>query len=69
MLELLRNGRAPAAILLGTVDAILVLGVFVARELGYETIPVVELSPDQMASLPSGGRVRVSDGGVVGLTP
>lgn len=65
MLELLRNGRAPAAVLLGKVDAILVLGVVVARELGYDTIPVVELPAERMVSLPERGRVKVSDASVV----
>lgn len=42
MLELLRNGVAPAGVVMGQTDAILVLGVLVARELGYPTIPVLE---------------------------
>jgi predicted aconitase with swiveling domain len=43
MLELLREGTAPAAVVMGRADAILALGVIVARELGYATIPVLEL--------------------------
>jgi len=42
MLELLHRGRAPAAVVLAERDAILVLGVLVARELGIATIPMVE---------------------------
>jgi uncharacterized protein len=52
MLELLRIGRAPAALVLGAVDAILVLGVLVAREMGYGTIPVLELGRASVAALP-----------------
>ncbi len=43
MLELLRNDVAPAAIVLGSTDAILVLGILVAEELGYPGIPLVDV--------------------------
>ena len=46
MLELLRNDVAPAAIVLGSTDAILVLGVLVAEELGYPSIPLVDVGRD-----------------------
>ena len=42
MLELIRNGVAPRAVVMGATDAILALGVLVARELGYETLPMLE---------------------------
>jgi predicted aconitase with swiveling domain len=62
MLELLRIGRAPAALLLGTVDAILTLGVVVAGEMGYGTIPVLALTAEDIAALPANGaRLRVAD--------
>ena len=41
MLELLRGGVAPAGIVVADTDAILVLGICVARELGYPTIPLL----------------------------
>ncbi|KPJ95900.1 MAG: hypothetical protein AMS18_02070 [Gemmatimonas sp. SG8_17] len=66
MLELLRNGKTPAALLLGNTDAILLLGVIVARELGYPTVPVVQLTSTQLAAVPDGVEVRItSDGRVV----
>ncbi len=65
MLELLRNGTAPAGLLLGHNDGILVLGVIVARELGYPTIPVLELAPSALARLPSGRSVSVTERGSV----
>jgi predicted aconitase with swiveling domain len=43
MLELLRTGLAPAAVVLGHVDAILGLGIVVAREMGWPTIPLYRL--------------------------
>ncbi|MDX1646292.1 MAG: DUF126 domain-containing protein [Longimicrobiales bacterium] len=64
-LELLRGGRAPAAILMGRVDAILALGVVVARELGYEPIPVLEVSPEAWADLDDGTVLRVAETGDV----
>ncbi len=59
MLELLRLQKAPAALLLGRVDAILALGVVVAREMGYPTIPVLQLGADELAALPQGATVVI----------
>jgi len=69
MLELLRNGTAPAALLLARHDAILVLGVLVARELGYPTIPVVELTSAALAGLPTEGDATVNEDGTLRFTP
>lgn len=55
MLELLRIGKAPAALLLGDADAILPLGVIVAGEMGYKTIPVLALTSEEIAALPANG--------------
>jgi predicted aconitase with swiveling domain len=63
MLELLRNGRAPAALILGQVDAILVLGIVVGRELSYKTVPVVEVVPEATAVFHDGELVRVTSSG------
>ena len=42
------------------------LGAVVAGELGYDTIPIVEVAPEVMASIPDGSTVDVrSDGSVV----
>lgn len=65
MLELVREGTAPAAILLGKADAILALGVVVGRELGYPEVPVVEVSVADQASLEDGVDVVVSADGTV----
>jgi len=37
LMELVHNGRAPAALMLHEPDAILLLGLIVAREMGWET--------------------------------
>ena len=67
MLELLRVGLAPAALVFGETDAILALGVVVGRELGYPAIPVLELPPAAQAALPQGALARVRAGGVIEL--
>ncbi len=51
MLELLRNRAAPAGIVVGRPDAILVLGLLVAAELGYDTIPVASVGERGIARI------------------
>lgn len=53
MLELLRNGTAAAGIVAGEPDAILVLGILVAEELGYPTVPFLRVGTEAAASLAS----------------
>lgn len=65
MLELLREGRAPAGLLLATLDAILLLGVTVARELGYPAIPALRLDAEALAGLPDGAPARLEEGRLV----
>lgn len=62
MLELIRSGHAPAALVLGEVDAILVLGIVVAGELGYAKPPAIALAPVDIARLPQGAPARLDDG-------
>ncbi len=66
MLELIRNRAAPAAVVMGTADAILALGVLVARELGYETLPMMEC-PDLDYAAPElrGASATVTPDGVI----
>jgi len=61
MLELIARGIAPAALLLGQVDAILTLGIVVAGEMGHAMLPALEVAPDDLLRLPE-GRLRVSGG-------
>ncbi|WP_296743125.1 DUF126 domain-containing protein [Mesorhizobium sp.] len=46
LLELVHNGHAPAALVLHEPDAILLLGLIVAREMGWETPMAVRLGRD-----------------------
>jgi predicted aconitase with swiveling domain len=64
MLELLRNSCAPAAMVVQQADAILTLGVVVARELGYPTIPVIEADVRAVLEL-GGSALEVTVEGVV----
>ncbi len=62
LLELVHAGRAPAAIVLHEPDAILLLGLIVAKEMGYPTPIALRLDRGQFAAL-HGQRVDVSDTG------
>ncbi|MGX5842294.1 aconitase X swivel domain-containing protein [Mesorhizobium sp. ArgA1] len=64
LLELVHNGHAPAALVLHEPDAILLLGLIVAREMGWETPMAVRLGRDQF-DLFRGGRVAVGDDGSI----
>lgn len=64
MLELIARGIAPAALLLGEVDAILTLGIVVAREMGHATLPALAVAPDDLARLPE-GRLSVTMDGTI----
>jgi predicted aconitase with swiveling domain len=68
MLELMAIGRAPAALILAEPDAILSLGVVVAREMGYGAIPVLLLPRDQQARLATGMRARIAQDGRIELS-
>jgi predicted aconitase with swiveling domain len=59
LLELIRSGRAPAAIVLGRPDAILVVACLVAREMGWPAPPIL-LAPDFRGT--ESGRARIVDG-------
>lgn len=68
MLELLREGTAPAAILMGKADAILALGSVVGRELGYAPIPILEVPRNEIARFPDQAHVRIEAQGRITLT-
>jgi predicted aconitase with swiveling domain len=68
MLELLREGTSPAAILLSKADAILPLGVIVARELGHAGIPVLEVPTEDLMGFEQGETLSVSMNGCIDRT-
>jgi predicted aconitase with swiveling domain len=66
MLELIAGGRAPAAIVLGTIDAILGLGIIVGREMGYPAVPLLLLLPaEQQAQVADGAMVAIAENGEI----
>lgn len=68
LMELVHGGRAPAALVLDEPDAILLLGLIVAREMGWDTPVAVAMRRDGFAAF-HGCRVRVSAEGSVVTEP
>jgi len=64
LLELVHAGRAPAAIVLHQPDAILLLGLIVAKEMGWNTPIALRLDRDRFAEL-HGRDVQVSEFGLL----
>jgi predicted aconitase with swiveling domain len=65
LLELLRNGKAPAGLVLGAVDAILGLGILVAGEMGWPTIPLLILPPGDQAGFGQGEIIEIGEDGTL----
>ncbi|MXZ37881.1 MAG: DUF126 domain-containing protein [Holophagales bacterium] len=63
LLEGVRLGTAPAAVVLRELDGILALGAAVARELYEQSPPVVVLAPADWAALPDGAEAAVDVSG------
>ena len=64
LLELVHARIAPAAIVLHEPDAILLLGLIVAREMGYPTPIALRLDARDFAAL-HGQRLRIADSGSI----
>lgn len=59
LVEAARCGTAPAAILLGRLDPILLIGSLVAQELYRKSIPIAIISPSDWPLLQDGAEVRI----------
>jgi predicted aconitase with swiveling domain len=68
LLEGIRNGSAPAAVVTARPDPMLALGAIVADELYRKTIPVVALAPRDFKAVRDGDRVAVEPDGTVRVT-
>lgn len=68
LLEAVRQGTAPKAIITAESDAILALGATVAREMYAESPPVVVLRPSDYNQLKEGHWISVAEDGVVTLS-
>jgi predicted aconitase with swiveling domain len=65
LLEAVRAGTAPAAILTTSTDAFLALASIVAEEMYNHPIPIVALTPKQFQSLVSGAKATLTGVGQV----
>ena len=65
MLELLREGTAPAAVIMGCADAILALGVLVSIELGHPGCPVLEVKHTALDQVLEGALLRITSEGLI----
>ncbi|MGB8841593.1 MAG: DUF126 domain-containing protein [Aliidongia sp.] len=65
LLELLRNGLAPAALVLDRIDAILGLGILAAGEMGWPTIPLLILPAAEQRQFASGMLVEIDEAGSI----
>jgi predicted aconitase with swiveling domain len=68
MLELMSIRRAPAALILAEPDAILGLGVVVAKEMNYGSIPVLVLPRADHEALRTGQKARIGADGKIEIT-
>jgi predicted aconitase with swiveling domain len=64
LMELVHNGHAPTALVLHEPDAILLLGLIVAREMGWRTPLALRLGRDAFEAY-LGKRVSVADDGAL----
>ena len=67
LLETVRMGTAPAAIITAETDAILALGATVAKEIYGETLPVLVLSRDAYKQLRDDQQVTITTDGLVAV--
>lgn len=66
LLELIHRGKAPAALVLDHPDAILLLGLIVAREMGWETPIALKLGREHFPGF-EGQVVAASDAGMLSV--
>jgi predicted aconitase with swiveling domain len=67
LLELVHNGHAPAALVLHEPDAILLLGLIVAKEMGWETPVAVRLDSRHFAGVAGSIAIDIIDSNLVNI--
>ncbi len=65
LLEAVRSGTAPAAILTTGVDSFFALASIVANEMYARPIPIVALAPEDFARLRTGDRLEIGEDGTI----
>ena len=68
LLESIKTGAAPAAIINLKVDPILALGSIVADELYHQTVPIVVLPKEEFSSIKQGDYVTIEPDGTVKIS-
>ncbi len=68
-LEAIRNGTAPAAIVVSRIDPIIGLGAILGEELYARTVPIVLVSAADRATIADGDRVEINRAGRVLIAP
>jgi predicted aconitase with swiveling domain len=69
LMESIRNGVAPAAIINSSVDPILALGGIVSDELYQRSIPVLVLGQEDFAAIKADDHIRIATDGTVTVQP
>ena len=69
LLEAIRNGTAPAAILTTRVDPIIGLGAILGDELYDRPVPVLVIDRDALPAIRSGHTIEVHADGTIEVTP
>ncbi len=67
--ESIRNGTAPAALILHKVDPILALGAILADELYHRTVPIVLLSQEDFETIRDGDTLFIREDGSILVNP
>jgi len=67
LLELVRRGLAPAALVTGSLAPVAALGCIVAEELYGKGVPVIVVARDDLDLLKDGDRVSVGEDGVLSV--
>ena len=68
LLESIRLGTAPAAIINAHIDPILALGAIVAEELYHKALPIVVLSQEDYKTITDGDCLAIEPDGTIGIT-
>jgi predicted aconitase with swiveling domain len=69
LLEAIRAGTAPAAILTTGVDSFFALASIVAEEMYGRGIPIVALEPEDFRALETGQRLNIGEDGIITFDP
>jgi predicted aconitase with swiveling domain len=65
LMESIKNGVAPAAIILAKIDPILALGSIVADELYGKSVPIIVLSDEDFYTIQDGSHLVIHSNGMV----